>query len=209
MNIITKLRKTSKEKYWDYFILIARILLAYTFISYGYGKLTGTQFGVSPEVLNTPLKDVSLLKIAWHLFSHQPFKAFIGISQIICGVLLIINRTVILGAFLFLPIVVVILVIDLTIIQHEMAMGFAWRLSSYIILDLLILWYYKDKMKIIWDAVWNNTNTKFKFPVWTYLLLPIMAISLEISLMLPKVLVSFITNPTQFINGINSLFSNF
>jgi len=209
MNIITKFKKTPKDKYWDYFILTSRFLLAYTFLSYGYGKLTGSQFGVSPEILNTPLKDISLFKIAWHLFSHQPFKAFIGISQIICGTLLIINRTAILGAFLFLPIVIVILVIDLTIMSQGMAIAFAWRLSSYIILDLLILWHYKDKMKIIWNAIWNSTNTKFKFPLWTYLLLPIMALFLELSLILPKSIVQFISNPTQFINSINNLVSNF
>ena len=35
------LLNTSKAQLWDYFILAARVLLAYTFIQYGYAKLTG------------------------------------------------------------------------------------------------------------------------------------------------------------------------
>lgn len=40
---------TTKAQRWDYFILAARGLLAYTFISYGYGKLTGGQFGLTAD----------------------------------------------------------------------------------------------------------------------------------------------------------------
>ena len=96
----------------------------------------------------TQLKDVSLFKLSWYSFDHEPFKSFIGVSQIICGLLLLINRTTLIGAFLFLPIVATILIIDLTFMPISLAQGFAWRLSFYIFLDLLILWHYKDRMKI-------------------------------------------------------------
>lgn len=45
---MNKLLSISNSKYFEYFILIARFLLAITFINYGYSKLTGGQFGVTP-----------------------------------------------------------------------------------------------------------------------------------------------------------------
>jgi len=195
-------KKISKDKIWDYFILIARFLLAWTFLRYGFSKLTEGQFGINEVEMATQLKDLSLFKLSWYLFDHEPFKSFIGVSQIICGLLLLINRTTLIGAFLFLPIVATILVIDLTFMPISLAQGFAWRLSFYILLDLLILWHYKDRMKIIWKSIWDNVNTKFKFPIWSYLLLPIFAVILEIVGVVPKILTELILHPTETINSI-------
>lgn len=196
------MKKISKDKIWDYFILIARFLLAWTFLRYGFSKLTEGQFGINEVEMATQLKDLSLFKLSWYLFDHEPFKSFIGVSQIICGLLLLINRTTLIGAFLFLPIVATILVIDLTFMPISLAQGFAWRLSFYILLDLLILWHYKDRMKIIWKSIWDNVNTKFKFPIWSYLLLPIFAVILEIVGVVPKILTELILHPTETINSI-------
>ena len=61
--MIVKLRAVPKEKYWDYFILVSRFLLAYTFIDYGYSKLTdGGQFGISAAEMSKPLKDCSCFR---------------------------------------------------------------------------------------------------------------------------------------------------
>ncbi|GAB3538856.1 hypothetical protein GCM10027443_34590 [Pontibacter brevis] len=143
------LKKIPKENYWDYFILAARFLIGWTFLRYGYSKMVDGQFGISDVELATPLKDLSLFRVSWYMFDHQPFKAFIGVSQVICGGLLIINRTALLGAFLFLPIVTTVLLIDLTFMPTAMANAFAWRLSFYILLDFLILWHYRSKMEVI------------------------------------------------------------
>jgi uncharacterized membrane protein YphA (DoxX/SURF4 family) len=194
-----------KEKYWDYFILVSRFLIAMIFLDYGYGKLMGNQFGISESEMATQVKDLDLFKLSWYLFEKQPFRGFIGVAQIICGILLIINRTAILGAFLFLPIVATILIIDLTFMPKGMATDFAWRLSFYMLLDFMILWHYKDKMKIIWHAVWQDVNTKFKIPIWGYLLLPIMAIGLELIGFLPKMIVMIFSNPHEFWNGLKEL----
>ena len=194
--------KVSKDKIWDYFILTARFLLAWTFLRYGSGKLTEGQFGISEAEMATQLKDLTLFKLSWYLFDHEPFKSFIGVFQILCGLLLLLNRATLIGAFLFLPIVTTILIIDLTVMPPVLAQGFAWRLSFYILLDLLILWHYKDRMKVIWRSVWHNVNTKFKFPIWAYLLLPVFAVGLEIIGVVPKVLTQLIFQPTETIDSI-------
>lgn len=198
--------KISKEKLWDYFILTSRFLLAITFFTYGYSKLrNGGQFGISEEEMLIPVKDISLFKLSWYLFDHEPFKTFIGISQIICGLLLVINRTAIIGAFLFLPIISTILIIDLTFMPPFLAKGFAWRLSFYIILDLLILWHYKDRMLSIWNAIWLKMNTKYRFKIWAYLLLPVFAVVLECIGLIPKILIELIRNPNEVLQSISNI----
>ncbi len=198
------MRHISKEKTWDYFILTARFLLAVTFLSYGYSKLSNGQFGISETELQTPVKDLSLFKLSWYLFDHQPFKFFIGISQIICGILLMINQTVLLGAFLFLPIVSTILIIDLTYVPSSMATAFAWRLGFYIVLDILILMHYPSRIKTTWAALTHNVSTRYKIPIWGYLILPLSVIALEIMGVIPKLIFGLITNPTEVIDGIKS-----
>jgi uncharacterized membrane protein YphA (DoxX/SURF4 family) len=193
----------SKEKAWDYFILVARVLLGWTFLRYGYGKLVDGQFGITEQELNTPVKDLSLFRLFWYLMDHEPAKSFVGIFQIISGALLIYNRTVILGALLFLPLVVNILIFDITFLKMT---AFYWRLSFYIILDFLILWHYKERMFIVWNAVTNNITTKFKYPFWTYLILPVLAIGLEILPGLPKVIYYFIVDPIGTIEAFKNLF---
>ena len=187
------------QKICDYFILCARILLAWTLLSYGWSKLNDGQFGISAEEMATPVKDLGLFKLSWYLFDHQPFKSFIGISQIIAGLLLLYNRTLILGVLISIPILLNILIIDITYVKMS---GFYWRLSYYLILDFLILWHYKDRMIIAFKAIFNGLTTKFKFPIWAYVILPIMAIGLEILPFIPKLLLELILNPAETFHGL-------
>lgn len=198
-------KKDFKAKFWAYFILTARFLLAFIFFSYGYSKLSVGQFGISEAEMATQLKDLSLFKVSWYLFDHEPFKSFIGISQIICGLLLLFSRTVLIGAFLFLPIVTTILIIDISFMPPSLANGFAWRLSFYILLDLLIIWSYKDKMKIIWNTIWEKATSQPKFPLWTYLLLPICVIGLEIVGAMPRFFTNLILHPIETSDSFNLL----
>lgn len=198
-------KKIAKDKIWDYFILTSRFLLAWTFLGYGLSKLTAGQFSVTEAEMATQLKDLSLFKLSWYLFDHEPFKSFIGISQIICAILLLIHRTALIGAFLFLPIATTILIIDLSFMPLLLAQGFVWRLSFYILLDVLILWHYKERMQVIWDALWRNMNTKFKYQFWAYLLLPIFAAVLEFIGVIPKILTLLIANPTETLDSLFQL----
>ena len=105
--------KISKAQVWDYFILAARLLLAWTFLQYGFSKLTGEQFGLDEQMMATPIQKLSPFDVSWYLFAFEPFNSFVGVSQIICAILLLVNRTTILGAFLFLPIITTILIMML------------------------------------------------------------------------------------------------
>lgn len=192
----------NKQKFYDYFILSARVLLAWTFLSYGWGKLTGGQFGLSHEQMNKPITELGLFKLSWYLFDQEPFNSFIGVSQIVAGLLLLYNRTLILGALLSIPILANILIIDITYIKMT---GFYWRLSYYLVLDFLILWYYKERMILALNNILKGVSTKFKYPVWAYLMLPVMAILLEIIGVFPKLITLLIINPTETLNQLAAM----
>lgn len=187
------------QKIFDYFILCVRVLLSWTLLSYGWSKLNDGQFGISAEEMATPVKDVGLFKLSWYLFDHQPFKSFIGISQIIAGLLLLYNRTLILGVLISIPIFLNILIIDITYVKMP---GFYWRLSYYLILDFLILWHYRDRMIMAFKAIFNGLTTKFKFPILAYFLLPFIAICLELLGFIPQLLVALISKPAETFEGI-------
>lgn len=196
--------KINREMLWDYFILCARVLISVTLLGYGWGKLTDNQFGISESEMNMSVKDLGLFKLSWYLFDQEPFKSFVGISQVLAGLLLLYNRTLILGVLLSLPILANILVIDITYLKMT---GFYWRLSYYIFLDFLILWHYKDRIIVAFRSIFEGLTTKFKYPIWAYLILPIMAIVLEVIGILPRLLTDFILKPTESLRWLSNIFN--
>lgn len=193
-----------RAKIYDYFILSARVLLAWMLLSYGWAKLTGNQFGVSAKEMAMPVKDISLFKLSWYLFDQEPFKSFIGVSQIISGILILYNRTAILGVLISIPIFANILVIDITYIKMP---AFYWRLSWYLFLDFLILWHYKERMKTVLKSILMGISTKFKYPLWAYLILPIMATGLEFLGAIPQLLTNLVLHFSDTINGLKQIFN--
>ncbi|MNU15142.1 hypothetical protein D3C71_32680 [compost metagenome] len=193
--MIAKLRSIPKKRYWDYFILAARFLLAFTFINYGYGKLVDGQFGVSSSDLLVPLKDLPLFKVMWFLFDPEPLKATVGILQIIAGILLLFESTAILGVIFFIPIAANIVLMDISFMDEGMGQAFTRRFTYYFILCFLILWNDKDRIKIIWNAMIKKFSMKRKFPIFLYLLLPLFVIILEIFPVIFYSLYYYITNP--------------
>jgi hypothetical protein len=162
-------KKFDKALLWDYFILVARIWLAYTLLRYGWSKLIGGQFYVTEATLHQPLKDIDLFRVSWYLAGHEPFNSFVGISQILTAGLLIFNRTAIIGAFMSIPIWINILMWDMTFMA--LYTGFTVRISFYLLLTFLIIWHYKDKVLFALQTLIKGTSTRFKFPIWAYLLI--------------------------------------
>ncbi|MBC6609164.1 DoxX family membrane protein [Hymenobacter sp. BT188] len=192
-------RRPSKAHLWDYFILTARVLLAFTFIGYGYSKLSGGQFGLTPAQAALPVSQLKLFKLAWYMFDHEPFRSFVGVSQILAGLLLLWNRTALLGALLLLPIAANVLIIDITYLKMP---GFYWRLSYYIGLIFSIFWHYRARMIVVFYTLTQGLTTRFTYPWWAYGLLPVAAIGTEIAGMLPNVFFQLVTNPRKTWHGL-------
>ncbi|MEH6304287.1 DoxX family membrane protein [Olivibacter sp. CPCC 100613] len=197
-----------KRQLLDLTILSVRILLALIFISYGIGKLSGGQFGnLTEEELATPIKELSLFKIAWYLFDHQPFKIFIGISQIIASLMLLYNRTMILGALLLTPIVLNILVIDLTIMPYGLKIAFAFRLTAYLCYIGFLLFYYKNQLAPAWNAVLNINPFRYaNHTKISYFLVILFIPALELAPAVLKMIYFALSHPQSFWNGLKALF---
>ena len=173
--------KLTREQIFDFAILTLRWYLAYYMAEYGFSKLTGDQFGHrSVEILNMPLKDVDKFHLAWHLFSlDKTFDIFVGLSQIIGAVLIAINRTALVGALMLLPILGQIFLIDIAFTTSMFGAALPIRLCCMILSDLLILFYYKDKMILVWNNLTKDTTTKFKYKWWVFILLPFIGLATD------------------------------
>ncbi len=169
-------------------------------VYYGFGKLVGNQFGHrSVEILNTPLKDVDKFNLAWHLFSlDKTFDMVVGASQMIGAVLIVINRTALVGALVLLPILGQIFLIDVAFTTDMFGAALPVRLSGMILADLLILYYYKDRMILVWNNLTNGTTTKFKYQWWVFIFLPFLGWATDLifgTLAFPiKLLIKWLTN---------------
>lgn len=107
--------KPQVQKIIAVFELAARIYLAYMLVEYGLSKLTGGMFNnATPEILNTPLKDVDPFHLTWYWFyKNKLLTCFVGFVQIAAAILLLFNKTVFIGIMLALPVMISILLIDI------------------------------------------------------------------------------------------------
>ena len=179
-----------RDQYWAYLLLAARVLLAWTLFRYGWAKLTDHQFGVDEKTMNLPLKEVGLFRLSWYLADHQPFKAFVGVSQLITALLLSTNRTALLGAFISIPIWLNILMWDMTFMEGFTS-AFTFRLSFYLLLTALLIYQAKSQALPALLTSTSRPSNPISFPVWTYFLLPLAAIGLEVIGAIPNALVYY------------------
>ena len=134
----------SNRWYW-LFALFCRLSLAYAFIVAGMVKILGEGFasGLSP------LHPMGAYLEALHHTGY--YYTFIGVAQVVAAVLLLIPRTVPLGALLYFPIIVNIWILS-----------FAVRFEgSYVTAPLMVL-------ANLFLLVWHYDRLKFLLPIRKY-----------------------------------------
>jgi len=129
------------DEWFKRFAVFCRIALAASFIPAGFVKIMGERFAAGlPH--NNPLG---------HYFDalHQTgyYYTFIGITQIISAVLLLIPRTSLLGALMYFPIILNICVLT-----------YATRFEGTRIVTLMVL-------ASLFLLVWNYNRLKYIFPL--------------------------------------------
>jgi len=174
----------TKEKIFDFGVLILRWYLACFMIKYGWGKLAMTQFGVhNASILELPLKEVDNFYVAWHLYGRSEFfNISTGIMEIIGALLIIFNRTAILGALLILTILGQIFIIDISFTTDIRGYDLVVRILGMILSALLILVYYKERIIAAFNILTDNVSTKFQYKWWIFLILPILGLLMDIIL---------------------------
>lgn len=91
-------QETRSDKWFRFFAVFCRIALAASFIPSGFVKIMGERFTGLPP--NNPLGHYF---DALHLTGY--YYTFIGVSQIITAIFLLIPRTALLGALMYFPII--------------------------------------------------------------------------------------------------------
>lgn len=170
-----------KEKIYDFIILVLRWYLACYMIKYGWGKLAMTQFSVhDASILELPLKEVDNFYVAWHLYSRSEFfNISTGIMEIIGGLLIIFNRTAIIGALLILTILGQIFIIDVSFTTDIRGYDLVVRILGMILSALAILFYYKKRIIAAFKILTDNVSTKFQYKWWIFLFLPILGLLMD------------------------------
>ncbi|MGC4059143.1 MAG: hypothetical protein QM743_13655 [Chitinophagaceae bacterium] len=181
------MKSIQKQHLYAYFMLAVRCWLGYILISYGWAELTDGQFVLSEKELNTPLKDLNLFRLSFYLAGHQPFKSFVGISQILAGALLIYRRTCIIGTFMSIPIWLNILVWDITFLG-SFGWAFTIRISYYLVLTGLILYHHRDRVFPMLSSAVPGKTPRFTYPFWAYLLLPVAGSIIEFAPGIPRMI---------------------
>jgi len=171
----------TKDKLIDFGVLTFRWYLIFYMISYGWGKLTLSQFGVNdPEILEQHIKDIDSFYVTWHLYGRSTFFNIVtGLLEIIGAILLIFNRTTLIGALLVLSILGQILIIDIAFTTGVHGYALPLRIGGMILANLLILYYYKEKVILAWKSLTEGIHTRFKYKWWVYLILPIIGFLMD------------------------------
>lgn len=162
--------KISKEQFADFTVLVLRWYLAFYMTSYGWAKLNGAQFGVhDPKILERPIHEIDKFYIAWHLFSlNKSFNFITGLMELIGAGLIVVNRTVLIGALFLLPVLGEIFLIDLAFTTNVFGFALPVRLGGMLLADLLILYYYRDIVLAAFRTLTSNISTRFSYQWWVY-----------------------------------------
>jgi len=92
---------------------------------------------------------------------------------------------------------------DITFMQKGMAEAFTWRLTYYLLLDVSIIWYYREGLLQAWHLLVAKRKFKFKYSFWAYLFLPVAAIILEF--LSPRTFYNLILHPVETMENIIQL----
>lgn len=185
--------KPTKQQIFDFLILMLRWYLAYYMFTYGCSKLTSGQFVRSEEILNMPLKDIDKFNLAWYLFSlDKTFNIVVGLSQIIGAILIVNKKTVLVGALMLLPVLGQIFLVDVAFTGEMFGAALPIRLSGMILSAILILYYYRDRMILVWNNLTKGISTKFKYKWWVFILLPFLGFITDF-------LIAIITSPIKLL----------
>lgn len=148
--------QTAREKFYLLVQAGIRFLLAYAISSYGFAKVLKEQFSVPEYIKDIPIGEQSGFWLTWYYFDYSyPFSIIIAIGQIGGSLLVLFNRTRLLGTFILLPIMLNIVFVN---IFYEINFGAFLNSLIYTLgLTFLLLLNYKDLFEIFFRTT-DNVN---------------------------------------------------
>ena len=140
-----------------------RLYVSFFLAFYGLGKILGAQFytpDLIPAELETmPISQIPNFDLAWVFMGRSySYMLFIGIGELLGALMLLFNKTKLIGTLILIPIMVNVVVFDIFFLDEYGALASA---IIYFIMILVILWINKEKiMKVIQALTLFETVTK-------------------------------------------------
>lgn len=148
--------KNNKVEFNRKIYVICRYFVAFIVITYGWGKLMGSQFTILDSELDKPLGEVSGFWLTWYYFGYSYFYGnFIALMQIVGGLSLLYRKTVLLGACVLFGLIGNIVLID---IFYSIDLG-ALFLAVMLEVAIFIILYFHRKELI--ETFWKIQNSIF------------------------------------------------
>jgi hypothetical protein len=134
---------------------VCRYYVSFFLLTYGMGKMLGGQFyrhGKLPDdVAALTLGEAGAFPLAWTFMGYSgAYIAFVGISQVIGALLLLNERTKLLGVTILIPILVNIVVFDIIFLNEAAALGNA---VIYLVMLFAILYFNRSKVIAAFNAL--------------------------------------------------------
>jgi hypothetical protein len=167
--LFKKVRSHERLLYW--FTAFVRYYLSLQLLIYGFSKVFKAQFYLpEPNILYTPLGDVPKDLLYWSTIGvSAPYSIFLGLAEVIAGILLLFRRTALAGAFFAFFILI-----------NVAAINFAYDISVklltcfLIVLNLLLLSLHRKRIfrffsgDIVpashrWQPAWTNRNQRIAY----------------------------------------------
>ena len=128
------------NKWFHYFAVFCRIMLALAFIIAGFVKIRGERFASGLSV-NNPMGHY--LEALYHTGYYY---TFLGVAQLLIAILLLIPRTAFLGALMYFPIILNICILTYAV-RFEGTRGTTFMLLA----NLYLLFWYYERIKYIFS----------------------------------------------------------
>jgi hypothetical protein len=125
-----------------YFVSFVLIMFATT-------KFCDTQFEIKNVIKFTELRDLSPMAHAWSFFGRSyAYQLFLGIAELAAGILILFNRTRLIGLLLAFGIYVNIVIINF---EFEVKDAILHSSIEFVIVILLLIPYAKDLKAFFWN----------------------------------------------------------
>lgn len=146
--------------------LTCRLYVFFFLTVYGLGKVIGAQFYTDarmPDGLDLiPIGQVSDFDLAWVFMGRSfGYMLFIGLAEIFGAVLLLFNKTKLIGTLILIPIMVNVIVFDIFFLDEYGALAGA---TLYLLMLLTILIFNKEKIsKLLIELVGPKMISQLSF----------------------------------------------
>ena len=132
----------------EIFEIVCRLYIFFILAVYGIGKVIGAQFytasTIPDDIALIPIGQVSNFDLAWVFMGRSyGYMLFIGLGEIIGAVLLLFNRTKLIGTFILISIMVNVVVFDIFFLNEYDALAGA---TLYLLMLFAILVFNKEKV---------------------------------------------------------------